>query len=214
MKVLKAFLKVLVLVILMPVLYVLVSLRLSVITVNNEDRTGVTQSIYLSTNGIHLDIVLPKNLLSEELIQDIRYEEDHRFFAFGWGDEDFYLNTPKWSDLKMSTAIKAMFFKSSTLMHVSKYNRRQSDWVVVNLNDKELECLNKFISESFQLDRSGRKIILENRGYTFRDDFYKARGSYSIFKTCNSWVNQAFKDSGLKACLWTPFDFTLIDKYD
>jgi hypothetical protein len=29
----------------------------------------------------------------------------------------------------------------------------------------------------------------------------------------NTWVNEAFKKSGLKACLWTPFDFILIEKH-
>ncbi|REG87882.1 uncharacterized protein DUF2459 [Winogradskyella sediminis] len=58
------------------------------------------------------------------------------------------------------------------------------------------------------------KIILENQGYSSIDDFYKAKGSYSCFKTCNSWVNSAFKESGLKSCLWTPFDFGLMNKYE
>ncbi|MBL4888255.1 MAG: DUF2459 domain-containing protein, partial [Flavobacteriaceae bacterium] len=45
------------------------------------------------------------------------------------------------------------------------------------------------------------------------DDFYKANGSFSCLKTCNSWANSAFKESGLKSCFWTPFDFGLINKY-
>ncbi|WP_415191628.1 DUF2459 domain-containing protein [Psychroserpens sp.] len=32
------------------------------------------------------------------------------------------------------------------------------------------------------------KIILKNKGYDSIDDFYKSKGSYSCFKTYNSWV--------------------------
>ena len=54
------------------------------------------------------------------------------------------------------------------------------------------------------------------QGYTYgnNDQFYEAVGSYSCFKTCNTWTNQALKESKLKACLWTPFDFGIISKYD
>jgi hypothetical protein len=63
------------------------------------------------------------------------------------------------------------------------------------------------------MNKTGEKIILSERGYTRKDDFYKANGRYSLFKTCNSWVNLGFKESGLKACLWTPFDFGLLRKH-
>ena len=66
---------------------------------------------------------------------------------------------------------------------------------------------------TFILNEKGEKILLKNKGYTSRDDFYKAKGSFSFYKTCNSWVNTGFKKSGLKACLWTPFDFGLMNKY-
>ncbi len=27
-----------------------------------------------------------------------------------------------------------------------------------------------------------------------------------MFSTCNEWVNKGLKATGLKSCLWTPFD--------
>ena len=71
-----------------------------------------------------------------------------------------------------------------------------------------------FQSSEFKINENGMKIILDNKGYSTRDDFYKSEGSYSCFKTCNSWVNIGFKKSGLKSCYWTPFDFGLINKYE
>lgn len=60
---------------------------------------------------------------------------------------------------------------------------------------------------------NNQKIRLIGKGYSVLDDFYKAKGSYSLIKTCNTWVNSGFKYSGLRASLWTPFDFGLINQY-
>ena len=81
------------------------------------------------------------------------------------------------------------------------------------LTPSELKKLNNYISEAFQKDKNGNKMILANKGYSTNDDFYEAIGSFHCFKTCDSWVNQAYKESGMKACLWTPFDFGLLNKY-
>ena len=99
-------------------------------------------------------------------------------------------------------------------MHVTRYNQKQSNWVEVKLNEAELEQLNTYLLNSFVQDENRMKVILENKGYTSKDDFYKAKGSYSWYNTCNSWVNLGFKESGLKSSLWTPFDFGLLNKYE
>ena len=124
------------------------------------------------------------------------------------------MNTPTWNDLTFGNAFKAMFLKSPTLIHLTKYKQIRKYWTKVILSESELKKLNQFISESFKKDVSGNKIIIANSGYSINDDFYKANGSFSCFKTCNSWVNKAFKESDLKSCLWTPFDFGLINKYE
>lgn len=99
-------------------------------------------------------------------------------------------------------------------MHVTRYKQKHPDWVQIEIHASELQKLNTYLFNTFETDAIGKKIILENKGYTSIDDFYKAKGSYSIFKTCNSWVNSGFKESGLKSCLWTPFDFGLLNKYE
>jgi uncharacterized protein (TIGR02117 family) len=148
------------------------------------------------------------------LLLGLKQELTDRYLSFGWGDENFYINTPEWSDLTLKSAFKAMFLKSSTLMHVTRYRFEQSDWIEIKISEAELRKLNLYLYHTFQVTDNGMKIILENKGYTAIDDFYKAKGSYSCFKTCNSWVNTGFKESGLKSCLWTPFDFGLMNKYE
>nr|WP_179006376.1 DUF2459 domain-containing protein [Winogradskyella forsetii] len=215
MKVAKKILKYFFYVLLIPITYLVASFILTYITIDRKDSHLVfDKSIYLTTNGVHLDIIIPKKNMDSLLVSGIKHIESANYLAFGWGDENFYLNTPTWGDLTFSNGFRAAFLNSTTLMHVTRYEQKRLDWLEIKINAFELEKMNSYLRHTFQTNKDGEKIILKNKGYTSKDDFYKAKGSYSCFKTCNSWVNTGFKKSGLKSCLWTPFDFGLINKYE
>ncbi len=198
-----------------PLFYLLLSLLLTLITVDRKDPKGKSDHlIYLNTNGVHLDVILAIEDIDPELLRDLYYSKTDTYLSFGWGDENFYLNTPQWSDLTFPTAFRAMILKSSSLMHVTRYRQIYTDWIAIEVNDRELKELNAYILKSFRTNAEGQKILLKGQGYSATDDFYKANGSFYAFRTCNSWVNSAFKESGLKACYWTPFDFGLMKKYE
>lgn len=202
-------------ILLIPVFYILISLVLSLITLERKEKDPISnKSIYLNTNGVHLEVAIMKEDLDSLLLSGIKHQPHENFLSFGWGDESFYLNTPTWGDLTFNTAFKAAFLKSSSLIHVTRYPQKQSDWVEVLVSENELKKLNNYLINSFEADNWGFKILLENRGYSANDDFYRSKGSYSCFKTCNTWINSGFKESGLKSCFWTPFDFGLIWKYE
>jgi len=214
MKIGKKIFKWILYLLLIPTIYIVISLLLSSITVNiKENNDNSKKLIYLSTNGAHLDIVIPIENIDNLVLTGIKYNRNERFLSFGWGDENFYINTPIWEDLTFSIAFKALFLKSSTLIHVTRYKQKRSDWLEIKVNESELQKLNRYLLNTFEINENGMKIILKNKGYSSIDDFYKSKGSYSCFKTCNTWVNIGFKESGLKACLWTPFDFGLMNKY-
>ncbi len=104
--------------------------------------------------------------------------------------------------------------KSDTLLHITRFQEKYAAWVEVKVTNTELQKLNYYIAQSFQRDNKGKIMLLKDKGYAFNDDFYQAKGSYSALNTCNTWVNTAFKQSGLKASLWTPFDFGVLNKYE
>ena len=214
-QVFKKVLKWVLYILLIPVTYIVGSLILSAITINRSSESQVfDKSIFLSSNGVHLDIVLPINDVDAPLLAGINHGSSDRYLSFGWGDENFYLNTRTWADLTFGNAFQAVFLKSTTLMHVTRHRSRRAHWVEIKVSESELKKLNAYISETFVTDENGRKQLLKNQGYSYIDDFYKAQGSYSCFKTCNTWVNAGFKESGLKSCLWTPFDFGLLHQYE
>lgn len=215
MKIIKKMFKWVLYFLLIPVSYIIVSLILTAITIDRKvDNKVYDKSIYLSTNGVHLEIVIQRKDLDSLLLSGIKNIGTESYLSFGWGDENFYINTPTWGDLTFNNAFRAMFLKSTTLMHVTRYKQKRSDWVEIKVNESELQKLNAYLLNTFETIEIGMKIILENKGYSSIDDFYKSKGSYSCFNTCNSWVNRGFKESGLKSCLWTPFDFGLLNKYE
>jgi len=211
----KRFLKIIGYILLIPVTYVVVSLILTYIPVS-EQTAGAPkkQLIYLTTNGVHSDIILPKNLMIPALLKDQTYHPKEQFFAYGWGEENFYINTPTWGDLTFSTAFRAAFLKSKTLVHVTRYRSKRNQWIAVPVTDTQLEKLNAYILAAFYEDENGKQVI-EGATYTpDRDNFYRAKGNYMFYNTCNTWANTALKESQMKASLWTPFDFGVLRWYE
>lgn len=194
-------------------LYVLVALILSSIQIDSECADEKLNRVYLSTNGVHLDIVIPINKLTDNLKKDLKVNKQSQFLSFGWGDENFYLNTPTWGDLTVKNGFGALFLKSTTLMHVTQYRQQQNNWVLVKVSNKQLIKLQNEILNSFLYNENNQKQVLPEAGYTKNDNFYSANGSYSCFNTCNTWANSCFKKSGLNSCIWTPFDFGLLNCY-
>jgi len=198
----------------LPVLYLLVGLLLSLIPVNTQQAEANAGEIYLSTNGVHLDVVIPRPLLSPALLQDLEYQSDEAYFAFGWGDKNFYLNTPTWADMTIKNAAAALLWNSPSLIHLTRYQNLREEWVKVPVSTAQITRINVELNHRFAFDSSGKKILLAEPGYYHNDHFYAAAGSYHAFRTCNSWINELFKASGLKTSLWTPYDFGIIWWYE
>ena len=103
---------------------------LSKITINsNADHQSKDVSIYIKTNGVHTDIIVPvkneiKNWSSQIKFENTKSKDSTaEYLAFGWGDKGFYLDTPEWSDLKASTAFKAAFALGNSAMHTTFINQ-------------------------------------------------------------------------------------------
>lgn len=200
---------------LIPIIYIIISIILMSITVNNKNEKDLLNHvIYIKTNGVHLDLIIPKKDIIPELLFGVQHSNHEDFLAFGWGDEQFYLNTPTWNDLTFSNAFQAIFLDSSTLIHLTRYQSVQEDWIKILISDTQLNNINLYILKSFKKDQNRNKFLLKNKGYSSIDNFYKANGSYSLITTCNTWVNCGLKQSGIKACYWTPFDFGLTNIYE
>lgn len=204
-------------------IYLLSAFCLSRITVDKEGGTKGEITIYIKTNGVHTDIVVPVKNDVFDWSKEVRFSNTHlkdtaavQWLALGWGDKGFYLQTPTWADLKCSTAFKAAFALSTTAIHTTFYCNMNEDSSCkkIMINAVQYKRLVQYINDSFMYDVTGHVIpIITTANYNDADAFYEATGHYSMFKTCNSWTNAALKSCGQKACLWTAFDTGIFLKY-
>lgn len=189
------------------ILYVVSAFILSAIpTGGTASSRSKDKRIYLFSNGVHLDIILPVSLVPTALRDQLLRDPEVSLVGIGWGDKGFYLDTPTWAELSPVVAVKAMFLPSPTAMHVTEHRSVADKWSAVDISQEQLDTLNGYISAYFSKDKEGRVQEIIDAGYTPQDRFYEAEGNYSCFKTCNTWVNSAMKEIGVKTAIWTPMD--------
>lgn len=185
----------------------LIALILSLISTNPEKlQCEENKPIFISTNSVHLDIIIPKEDLKGDIDQALQIDEEVKYVSFAWGDKAFYLETPTWNDLKPSTAARALLLNSESAMHITNYQRSYGNWVELLICAEQLELLKSYIMDSFERDEAGGIIEIEDSGYTAHDTFYEANGVYNCIQTCNTWVNKGLKEAKIETSIWSPFD--------
>lgn len=172
---------------------------------------GVT--ILLESNGVHTGIVMPKVAAGVDWratfpgrdLADPRYAGfDH--VSVGWGERDFYLNTPTWADVTLSTVLAAALGSERTLIHVDHVPRPTpaADVRMLVVTPHEYRRIAGYIRAT--LVAGGTR----HRGYFKYDVFYEARGRYSAIRTCNAWTGDALRFAGVRVGAWTPFPATVL----
>lgn len=210
----RMLIKLLLLIIILVAIYLIAAFTLPYITVNNAFKNAENGiKIFVITNGVHTDIVLPANTDYKNWQADFPpatfnvTSPAYSYIGFGWGDKGFYLETPTWDDLKFSTAFKAVFALSETAMHITylkEPNTADGDCVELHITEAQYRILIDYIESSFEKNENGIMLI-NHEGYGAHDRFYEAIGSYSLFKTCNTWTHKGLKKAGVKAAVWSPF---------
>lgn len=217
------FLKTLGIILGIIVVYALLGYLLPFIEVSAKDDGEKKEiPIYIYTNGVHTDIVMPvKNDLQDwstkiPFANTKSKKTDYQYVGIGWGDKGFYLDTPTWADLKFSTAFNAAFWLSDSAMHCSYYSKMTvaDDCKMMMISKSQYRELVKFVDEKFDKDANGNYILIPTDAvYSDNDAFYDAKGKYSFLNTCNTWANDALKSAGQKAALWTPSDYGIFLHY-
>jgi uncharacterized protein (TIGR02117 family) len=161
--------------------------------------------IYVYSNGVHTGIVVPAVNALHDWRPRIRADDlpDPRragdWFIIGWGERDFYLNTPTWSDVDPMVVLRAAVGSDRTLLHVDHLKRtwRGPDLRPLTLTQAQYRALVTSIERDFA---PGAAI----RGYGDGDVFYPSHGRYSARRTCNEWTGSKLRAIGIRIGLWTP----------
>jgi uncharacterized protein (TIGR02117 family) len=133
---------------------------------------------------------------------------DAEFVAIGWGDREFYLNTPTWGDLTASRAFGALSGGNRALVHVSYLRREQlaRGAYALPLSQAQYAQLVGYVRAALP---QGQATPIAGAHYDNQDAFYEANGGYNLFETCNTWTGRGLRQAGVEVGRWTPFDFTV-----
>lgn len=197
---------------LVPLLFMLAGLAGSVIPARSEPAsTEAGVLIHVYTNGVHTGLVLPtvnaihdwRDRIAASDLPDP--ERAGQWLIFGWGDRTFYLETPRWSDVKITTAARAVIGSKDTLIHVDHLRRlwRGPDLRPIRLSADQYRALVRAIEGDFA---PGGAIA----GYGADDVFYPARGRYSALRTCNEWTGDKLRRIGVRIGIWTPLSWSVM----
>lgn len=198
-----------------PLLFLLAALAGSLLPVNRgwvEPAAGTT--IYLRSNGIHVDIVMParaQGLDWRPLLppSDVRAAPaDVRWYGFGAGERRVYLETPTWGDITPGTAWAALA-GGERVLHVDQTAEPGIDLRAIRLRPEEYRQLWAAVRSEF--DGPPRRI--DHPGYGPDDAFYHSRGRASAVQTCNQWVANKLRLAGVRTSAWSPFAQGLLWRY-
>ncbi|MCT7604294.1 TIGR02117 family protein [Aliarcobacter butzleri] len=225
MKVLKSFIKITIYIFISIFSFIIIYLsseyflsRWSVAEVSSLDKK---YQIFIKSNSVHTDIVLP---IKSDIINwfelfpfenTLSKSTDFSYVGIGWGDKGFYLDTPTWSELKVSTALIAGTGLGNAALHITYYKDILEDDLTYSMKIDENQYKSIILSVKKSLQWLNEKPIYINTTaqYGQNDAFYEAIGSYSIFHTCNTWTNNVLKNANLLSSKWVAFDDGILYQY-
>ena len=195
--------------------YFLCAFLLSVLATSiKSDDCKKDKTIFVKSNGFHAEIVIPVAYLREHFVDKLHMPFTAHYLSFGWGDKNFYLNTPTLSDVTFNTAFEALFMKSETVLHVSAYRKEpwklRKDWTQLQICQHQLDKVINHVYKSFKDENIFGFVTATDKSYGNADNFFDANGSYSCLYTCNTWVIDAFHKADLPVAIWSPFEFGIL----
>lgn len=167
-------------------------------------------NIYIVNVGVHADIIVPLQTQVFDWSQHLAVDDigtdtsqKYKYLGFGWGEEDFYLNTPTIQDIELLRVLKAFFsLNNSSVLRVQGYqNLPSKDIKTVQISSDNYLKLTNFLLSSFQTAENKKPVKIAN-GYANNDGFYAANGSYSILRTCNQWTADVLRTADINTPLW------------
>ena len=164
-----------------------------------EIDNSTWNEVYVVNHGWHTGFVIPASGI-HQLIPELKNRFGNApYIEFGWGDNEFY----QAEEITSGITLKAIFLPTDSVVHavlvplkVDRYFKN-SEVEKFCLEDSKLESLIKFISSSFYRDLSGN-ILKLNHGIYGDSQFYKAKGDFHIFNTCNKWTAKGLESAGMK----------------
>ena len=161
--------------------------------VTGADPPGRLATVYLVHHGtLHTGLAVKRSDIPRGHWPASADYGDSRYIEVGWGDDDGYRKP-----LTSGIAMKALMGSKRTVLLAdgfsqsipNKYADRKFTVLAVDLPRTGLARLCDHIQQTYALEERGNPIRL-GQGW------YRARGTYSAFNTCNTWIAVGLKKAG------------------
>lgn len=196
----------------LPVLYLAASVILPLIRGPGPDLAGLPiYRIGLLQGPIHTDILFP-------LIPDVRARfafaeqagvplnhPEAEWLVFGWGSAAFYTSAGTYADITASAVMTAASGDDAVVrLDVLGPLPPLENLRFLQLSEAQFQAL---LTESTAAIASQTK--LNHPGFTGSDAFFPAQGHFHLFRTCNVWLGETLRASGIPFGLWTPANWSV-----
>jgi uncharacterized protein (TIGR02117 family) len=162
-----------------------------------DDAPEPPNEFFVLQAGWHTGIVLRTKDVKPADWPDVVNYLNHTFMDIGWGDEQFY----QAEGSPPLLAARAAFIPTSAVIQIVPFsidplNLYAGDTFLkrIEATTEQFSALCRIISDSFQRDTNGNPI--ESQLNESARNFFKSKGKYHLFNTCNTWVVRCLKDAG------------------
>ena len=155
-------------------------------------------SIFVADHGWHTGLILLAQDFDPRVSLRTTYFDGKQWLEFGWGDAAFY----QADEISFTLALRALLSPTDAVMHVYGFNGApprnfsKSEVVRLRVATAGYQRMMAFIRDSFARD-ADQHVEPIKQGLYGRSHFFKALGSYSMFRTCNTWTAEALQAAGL-----------------
>ena len=158
-----------------------------------DNYADFDEKVYVIDHGYHTALAVESKALLEQLgLQDSFYSK-FKYIEIGRGDAGFYQQ----EEILVSTTLKALFLSTPAIMYLRAYNKspmkryQPVNRVEIRLSRVALGKLHKAIVDSFALEENS--AVEMSKGPDEYGRYFKARGTYHLFYTCNNWTAETMQ---------------------
>jgi len=156
------------------------------------------RTFYVVNHGWHTGIVVTgADLIKVVPALENEFTGPTDFLEIGWGDEQFY----RAQNPTLGLAIRAILTPTPTVLHIvalpggSQRLFPGREVLELTVPPQGYEKLLAYIAESF--DRADDDSVISLEAGLYGDSrFYRAKGEFHAFNTCNTWVARAIEQTG------------------
>ncbi|OYW55692.1 MAG: hypothetical protein B7Y02_13630 [Rhodobacterales bacterium 17-64-5] len=169
------------------------------------------RTIALIQGPIHTDILFP---LTPEVRARFAFAEaagvpvSHpgaEWLMLGWGSQAFYTTAGTYADITASAVFTAVTGDSAVIrLDVTGPLDTAPNLRTLTLSEAQFQAL---LSQTAAAIAS--PTALAQPGFTGSDAFFPAQGRFHAFRTCNAWLGETFRASGIPFGLWTPANWSV-----